>query len=1183
MDYHENPNHRVALTSISRQLICYLLCLFIAIPALAADQKSTVTLRVTNTPMVKVLEQVEAQSGYKFSYIYDEVQRYRVTCNINKASVADALKTILHGTAMTYTIKGRVITVSIDKRTAAKVNRANRNIRGTVLDTEGEPLIGAYVTLEGTEAGVVTDINGNFTIHVSGSDPVLAVSYVGMISQKIKVGNRGNLSITLQPNTNVMDEVVVTGYQEVKKDKMTGSVTTISSAKLDERYTTNVLDNLEGRVAGLSTYGGKPIIRGVGTLHGNTAPLLVVDGVPIEGAIEDLNPYDIQSVNVLKDAAAAAIYGARAANGIIVVTTKNATKKGKVDIDFSANLTVYENKNMDYADNFYMTPAQQVDTEAKYMEYYLTRDNALDNMKKSITEGSQVTPVYYDYYQFASGKISRQELDSRLAKYRTNNYARDFADNVYHTRLLQQYNLALRNSSDVSSNNLVVNYKHDNAELINNDLNWLTAYYKGSFELAKWLKATVSVNGLYSDQKSLGYNANYRGSFDPWTLPAYMPFYNEDGSIRKTYYWFTGNEYWDVPNGFHDLSTDPVSELKNNVKTNTRQNMRYMADLEFRIIKGLTANAMFSYEIDNVEEQTHANEKSLTSRVIRNAYTTVDAAGRVKYNTPENGGMLQTTNTKGKYYTLRGQLNYSNTFFKKHDVVAIAGLEFRETKLNGTKSLVLGYDEQLQNSSTHTVDFGTLGGREWRYNSSYMMEGRGYSAYQFVFQPYFENGMGIVVEQRHRYASGYANLTYTYDERYNIFGSYRKDYADVYGLNTKFRGKPLWSVGGGWNLHKESFMHDFTWLSFLKLRASYGVTGNIYQGASSYMVATTQGINPFTQLPLGTISSPANPNLRWEQARTTNIGVDFSLFNYRLRGNIDYYNKVSKDVFNNQMLDPSTGFASMFANVASMRNRGVEIALSYDWFKPSDRKDFSWSTSLTFTHNKNEVTKVQNAAKTATELIRTPFVSGYPASALWSYRFAGISSDTGREGMTTWFDEDGNPQRSVSRNTVDVLEYSGQTDPKVIVSMDNSLRWRGFSLSLLMAYYGGHKMRALCENETFDVPNTAIASYFLNAWTPENPTNTPGIGQYGSNMSSEETNYSNTSVHDADFLKIRNIVLGYDIPENWLRRFGINHCTFRFQINNPKAIWTKNNLGVDPETLGIRTPSSYVFGLNINI
>lgn len=188
-----------------------------------------------------------------------------------------------------------------------------------------------------------------------------------------------------------------------------------------------------------------------------------------------------------------------------------------------------------------------------------------------------MTPIYYDYYQFASGKISRQELDSRLAKYRTNNYARDFADNVYHTRLLQQYNLALRNSSDVSSNNLVVNYKHDNAELINNDLDWLTAYYKGSFELAKWLKATVSVNGLYSDQKSLGYNANYRGSFDPWTLPAYMPFYNEDGSIRKTYYWFTGNEYWDVPNGFHDLGTDPVSELKNNVKTNTRQNMRYMA------------------------------------------------------------------------------------------------------------------------------------------------------------------------------------------------------------------------------------------------------------------------------------------------------------------------------------------------------------------------------------------------------------------------------------------------------------------------------------------------------------------------------------------------------------------------------------------------------------------------------
>ena len=1162
------------LRDIRQLMLATLLLLSASVTAMAAGPADTpVSINFKSEQVTTVLKEVQRQSGLNFFYSAELAKEWpRITIRMTKKPAEEVVAKIASLIGCEYTMKSNIVTIS-----KQKLSGRERIIKGHVRDSDGELLVGVPICIGESRVCTVTDADGYYTFKIPVESTTLKYSYVGMETAYVTIP-RGMDEITreivMKPDV-MIDEVIVTGYQEVKKEKMIGSVTTISSAKLNERYTTNVLDNLEGRVAGLSTY--------VGTLHGNTAPLLVVDGVPIEGAIEDLNPYDIQSVNVLKDAAAAAIYGARAANGIIVVTTKNATKKGKVDIDFSANLTVYENKNMDYADNFYMTPAQQVDTEAKYMEYYLTRDNALDNMKMSITEGSQVTPIYYDYYQFASGKISRQELDSRLAKYRTNNYARDFADNVYHTRLLQQYNLALRNSSDVSSNNLVVNYKHDNAELINNDLDWLTAYYKGSFELAKWLKATVSVNGLYSDQKSLGYNANYRGSFDPWTLPAYMPFYNEDGSIRKTYYWFTGNEYWDVPNGFHDLGTDPVSELKNNVKTNTRQNMRYMADLEFRIIKGLTANAMFSYEIDNVEEQTHANEKSLTSRVIRNAYTTVDAAGRVKYNTPENGGMLQTTNTKGKYYTLRGQLNYSNTFFKKHDVVAIAGLEFRETKLNGTKSLVLGYDEQLQNSSTHTVDFGTLGGREWRYNSSYMMEGRGYSAYQFVYQPYFENGMGIVVEQRHRYASGYANLTYTYDERYNIFGSYRKDYADVYGLNTKFRGKPLWSVGGGWNLHKESFMHDFTWLSFLKLRASYGVTGNIYQGASSYMVATTQGNNPFTQLPLGTISSPANPNLRWEQARTTNIGVDFSLFNYRLRGNIDYYNKVSKDVFNNQMLDPSTGFASMFANVASMRNRGVEIALSYDWFKPSDRKDFSWSTSLTFTHNKNEVTKVQNAAKTATELIRTPFVSGYPASALWSYRFAGISSDTGREGMTTWFDEDGNPQRSVSRNTVDVLEYSGQTDPKVIVSMDNSLRWRGFSFSLLMAYYGGHKMRALCENETFDVPNTAIASYFLNAWTPENPTNTPGIGQYGSNMLSDETEYSNTSVHDADFLKIRNIVFGYDIPENWLRRFGINHCTFRFQINNPKAIWTKNNLGVDPETLGIRTPSSYVFGLNINI
>ena len=981
-----------------------------------------------------------------------------------------------------------------------------------------------------------------------------------------------------------LSEVVVTGYQEISRPKMTGSVTTITSSKLDERYTTNIMNNLEGRVAGLSTYNGKMTIRGTSSLYAETTPLLVVDGVPVEGSIEDLNPYDIESVNVLKDAAANAIYGARASNGVIIVTTKNAKKAGKIDIDFAANLTIYEKKNVDYADNFYMTPTQQVDTEANYWDYYFFHNDGevtdpIKNAEQAITQGTQaVTPIQYAYYQRVKGEISDAELQSQLDALKKNNYAKDYADAVYKQRVMQQYNLSLRGRSDKFTNNLTLNYKYDNSGLINHFANQFNAQYKGSYEVAKWLTASFTVNGIYSKQREAGYD--YNGSYaNIWAQPAYMPFYNADGSVKGQHYWFDGDDYMKFDSPFEDLSSNPVDEFYKNTQTTRRQYMRYHGDLLFKIYDGLTANAQFVYETNHNTVEWMAEQDSHVMRTMRNAYYYQAADGTIKNYVPTSGGMLSTTNTDGRYWTARGQLNYSKTF-GKHDITAIAGLEFRETKLTGSKALMLGYDDQLQTSSTYAIDLGTLS--TMRYSPYFFGASGGYPANQFVFRPYIRENMGVVQEQHHKYASGYFNLTYTYDEKYNVFGSFRKDYADVYGLNAKFRGTPLWSVGAGWLIHNESFMKDIKWVNFLKLRASYGVTGNIYQGATSYMTATSGELNSTTNLPYGTIQSPANPNLKWEQSRTTNIGIDFGLLDNRLRGSIDYYNKVGKDIFSNRTLDPTTGFSSMFVNMASMRNRGIELQVTYDWLRAATRKGWSWTTNFTMSHNKNVVTSVENPSTRAYQLTSNPYVEGYPSSALWSYRFAGISDQEGEKGQTLWYIEDGGKSHNASSRSTSIMEYSGQSEPKVIMGMDNSVRWNGFSFSILMAYYGGHKMRALTESETFAVPTTAINSYFLNAWTPENPTNTPGIGRYSSNSLGPEPSYSDISIHHADFLKIRNIVFGYDFPQQWIKHLGMNRLNLRFQIDNPKYLWVANDVHVDPETLGLRNPSSFIFGLNIN-
>lgn len=1162
-------------------LIC--LCLLLAprgASAQTADKR--ISYQCKNQKLSAALKAVERKSGYyKIQFSYADINSYSVTANIKQETAPEAVRQLLSGLPLSGSVNKRFIVIS------AKSGKTHW-ISGTVTDTSGEPLVGASVYLKEAKRGAITDANGRYTINVKLNDEVV-FSYIGMETKQITYRGGSVFNVELVESAgNMLNETVVTGYQDIKKEKMTGSVSTIRADKLEERYTTNVMDNLEGRVAGLSTYGGDLKIRGTSSLYASTSPLLVVDGLPIEGKISDLNPYDIESINVLKDAAASAIYGARASNGIIVITTKNAKKKGKLEIDFSANLTVKEKKNMDYSDNFYMNAEQQVNMESDYWNYYYFDNDGevtdpLASTASSIAYGtSYISPIHYGYYQLAKGEITQEQLNQTLAKLKKNNYAQEYADAVYRQQVMQQYNLSLRSKGDKYSSNLTLNYKHDNSGQINTFNQAFNINYKGSYDVAKWLTATFSINGVYNKSREPGYdyNASYTS---PWAMPAYESLYNEDGSSRPAYYWYSGNAYWTETqkDGISDLGVNVVDEFYNNTQDSKNQHMRWHGDLLFKIFKGFTLNTQFIYENDHTTTKWYANQDSHVSRIIKNAYAQLGSDGKVTYLTPETGGMLRTTNTDGEYWTARAQANYTNTF-GKHAITALAGLEFRDTKYNGSKSLSLGYDDQLQNSSTATVDFGTLS--QMDYSPYYMASGYGFSANQFAFSPYLEDGMGVIVEQHHRYASGYFNFTYTFDDRYNAFFSFRKDYADVYGLNAKFRGKPLWSVGAGWNAHNEKFMKDIKWINFLKLRVSYGVTGNIYQGATSYMTATSTGLNQYTNLPYGEIESPANPNLKWEQSRTTNIGVDFAFLNNRISGSLDYYNKVGKDIFSNRMLDPTTGFSSMFMNTASMRNRGVELALTGEIFRPAARRQFGWSASLTFSHNSNEVTSVENPAVYAYSLISTPYKVGYSSSALWSYRFAGISDQEGEKGQTLWYIEDGGKSHNAQSRSVDILEYSGQSEPKVIMGLDNRLTWNGFSLSFMLSYYGGHKMRVLCENETFGCgEGSPVPSYFLNAWTPENPTNTPGIGRYSSSSLGSETSYSDISVHDAAFLKIRNIVLGYDLPQEWLRKIGINRVSLRFQIDNPKYLWVKNHVNVDPETLGIRNQSSYIFGLNVNL
>lgn len=1151
-----------------------------------------ITLNFDKAPLKSVLNEIQKQTDYTF--VYNDAligAKNIITIKVTNETLTSVLDMILIPNGISYTILDKQVALAPSPTTSvgqtpkpsAGTRELKVTVKGSIYDTNGEKLAGVAIVDKKTNAYAISDENGNYSIDVKNvNEAELEFTLLGMETVVIPTNGRSVMNVIMTSSRLFIDEIVVTGYQNIQKEKVTGSISTVSSKALEERYNPNLLNSLEGKVAGLSTYGGKLTIRGVSSIYSETQPLIVLDGLPVETSLDDLNPYDIESINVLKDAAAAAIYGARASNGIIVINTKSAKDKGKIDVDFSSNITLYEKRNMDYGDNFYMNAAQQVKTESEYYDYYFNNNDGevadpIGSFESSLNSGSSaLSPIQYAYYKNAIGQISKEQLNILLSKYSQNNFAQEYADAVYLRKILQQYNLAIRSRADNFNSNFVINYKQDNQGVINSGYKQININYKGSYDIAKWLTATLSVNGIYDKNRTQGYD--YNASFtNPWMIPAYETMYNEDGSYKKFFYWYDGNEYWDKNEveGYYPLGTDIVAEHYNNTVTTKRQYMRYHGDLLFKIINGLTATAQFVYESNHTTSDWLATQESHAARLMRNAYTQENPDGTLTYLTPRSGGFKSATNTDGAYWTGRGQVNYANTF-GKHIIAALAGIEFRETLSQGTRSLMLGYDDQLQTASTQVIDFATLALMNY---STYLGS---YPANQFIYTPYIKNNMTPVTEQKHRYASGYANFTYTYDNRYNVFGSFRKDYADVYGLNVKFRGKPLWSAGFSWNINNEEFMSSVNWINVLKLRISYGVTGNIYQGATSYMTARSAGVNELTNLPYGVIESPANPNLKWEQTRTTNIGIDYSFAENRFRGSLDFYNKVGKDLFSYKTLDPSTGFSSMFMNMADMVNRGVELSLTADWFRESSREDFGWSSSLTFAINKNKVTDIENPSTMAYQLVSTPYRVGYPTSAVWSYRFAGISSQEGEKGMTLWYMEDDNKAHSVASRSIDILEYSGQSEPVLVASFDNRLTWKGFSLSVLMAYYGGHVMRALPEVETFGVPYSAVASYFVNAWTPDNPTNTPGIGRYASYSLGSEPRYGNNAIHSAAFLKIRNIVFGYDFPESWLDAVNIQRASLKFQIDNPRAIWMGNKVKVDPETMGIRLPSTFIFGININ-
>lgn len=1174
-----------------RKILSALLTLIMVLTAAdVSAQGKKVTMNLKDVALPTALRQVEQQSGYyKMNYAYDEVSRFKVTVNIKNATAPEAVKQLLKGLPFTSSVNGQFIQIKRSEMAAGQAS-GKKVVKGKLYDSAGEPLIGATVQVEGTQKGTVTDADGNFRLDDVNEGETLVFSYVGKQTLKRKATNKP-IAIILEDESFTFDEVVVTGYQNIKRENATGSYQLISSKKLDEHHTGTIVENLEGKIPGLMSYnngmngGGENAltIRGISSFQARTNPLVVVDGLPIEGSIETVNPYEIENITVLKDASAAAIYGARASNGVIVITTKQAHQE-KLDINFDTDITISEKQNYD---NYGWANAEEYIALEKYNFNHMKAND--ENSFTSVAERyrsnpSALTPVMRMLIANHLGEMSDASLQSTLNSMSKNDYRKEWMDAKTRARVLQQYNLALRTRGKYLSSSIVLNYKSDNLAKKMEHNNVITFSYRGDLNPTKWLNLAFGANFISERQKNLA--ADEKGGINAYQ--PYMSMYNADGSRARMdgRVLLTEPALQNPDYGLKDLGYNPLDEMGPNTVNTRDTHIRTFGSATVTLLPGWTASAHFQYEDSFNKSNTYLTPDSYAMRYLYDIYTT-ESNGSVTHNIPE-GGLLTTTNTEGAHYTFRAQTGYSREIAEKHGIEAVAGFEFRESHAKTYGNVILGYDDQTQSNRSNTVNYGVL---KNLYGKASVL-GDNYAIYDSPSE-----GNIATSDILHRFYSLYFSGIYTYDHRYSASLSYRVDKTDLFGADPEFRGRPLWSAGLSWNIHNEEFMKAYPWIDVLKLRTSYGLTGNIDSSVSSYLTATLD--NEYLYANVGaTLDTPPNEQLRWEKTSSWNVGVDFSLWNNRLSGSLDLYHKKGTDLLTLTDLDITTGWSSLTINNGEMKNHGVELQLNGQILKPATRNDLGINASFNIAYNKNKVTKVTHKPTSGyVNLQEQTLHEGYPVHSIFSYRFAGIENDNNIQTIT-WYDHEGEVNKSnltSSSFTPEDGVYCGSLDPKVMSSFTPEITWRGFSLSAMFSYYGGHHMRANVQRwssqGSVNGYSGAIFADNLNFWTTGDATQYLGNGYLGGTAhipSVVFNRFMDANVVPADYMKLRNLVLGYEFPKTICHSLKVNSIRLRLQMNN-LCTWVRNDLGIDPEanspvggTPLNKTPKSYTMSLRVN-
>lgn len=1172
------------------RLIVTAIAAIMMLPTVSAQNKP-VNIDVKDMQLSEILKAISAQSDYRFVYSNSAIGADRkITVKLSGTDISKVMDRLLSGTGIAYTILDRQIALSPAAPPKNTSGQKSKTIRGKVTDSNGEALPGADVFVDGTTNGAVTDLDGNYTIIVP-DDPntVLIFNFIGMKQQKAEVGEKDQYNITLTMDTQYLEQVVVTGYQTLSRERSAGSFAMVEGAQIQNKGNAHgdIIRSLEGTVAGLnvntSAEGTSYLIRGVTSINSSTEPLYIVDGVPMskDQVTKMINPNDVSSVTFLKDATAASIWGAKAANGVMVLTTKTGTSDGKLSINYNGTFTYkgkpdYSYMHMMTSDEF-ITAASEVFDPTTY---------SWDDINKTNYGTPAFFPVVYPHedimYRYYRGEISGSERASALKKLRDADGRKAYEKYFMSDAFLTNHSLSL--SGGNSRNSYYVSFEYQGQQGNHQDkTNQYKVYMRDMLSITDWMKLDLSLNAFYSRSRSHLTSEEDEGGSHLTSLP-YALYHDENGKeISLAGYYIGDAKRTDAEEATGiDLSYYPVSDWNKSTVATDSYSIRANAGLTIDIIEGLSYEGRFQYMIDNYDSEQFYPAESFKVRLER-VYAT-DKAG--KQYLPSSGGRFTAGFSNGRSYTVRNQINLDREFGDKtsHRVSGVAGFEFSSNKTGIKSTFMRGYDMQTMQYISYDDYFLNRTGVQNPVLP--MIAGAGAN----LFEPNSYNQTEI----EYRFVSAYANAAYTLMDKYSVNASIRVDQSNLFGSDPSVQFKPIWSVGGIWNIAKEGFMESVSWIGNLNLRLSYGFAGNSPNPGEGgpFNILSSVSDPTFNQFGLGyVVTTPANDKLTWEKTRTWNIGLDFSFIEDRLSGSLDLYDKLTTNLLAATPIDPTTGFTSVLTNIGTMSNKGVELSLSSVNIRS---KGFTWMTDFNISYNYNKLISMYiTPPETPSRMVDYSYWEGYPYGTIFAYRWAGLDP---ADGMSRVYDSKGNPVRSITAiDNTSVVPYLGTTIPPVYGSLNNSLRYKGFELSFMFIFNVGHVMRNDVNTQfTYRLSGNLHKDFALRWRRPgdERKTNVPAYYKL-SNTSINEGDvislYRNADINvlDASYIKLRDISLSYHLPGSACRAIKAENASVRLQVSDLFLI-PFNKEGIDPEAFylssggrGEKYRPYFTVGLNI--